>query len=121
MAAASGRGGVRGGALGWGRVEGERPGAAAAALLLLPLLLLPPQLLAGEQPAVARAAGPPVCAPARVHGLPPVQGAGLALRAVDPDEVLPGQSLLAGPVLSADEAHGPRSVGFLTRYASGPS
>src|SRR5262245_32220416 len=76
-----------------GRGRGEGP--APAALLLLPLLLLPPQLLAHAQPAVARAAGPSVRPSTGVHGVSPVQGAELALRAVDADEVSPGLALLA--------------------------
>src|SRR5829696_7081396 len=86
-------------AVGGLRAARGRARAAPSAVLLLPLLLLPPQLLAAEQPAVAGAEGPPVRAPARVSGLPRVQGAGLAVRTLDTDEVLPRPPLLARPIL----------------------
>src|SRR5581483_7924959 len=101
MAAATGPGGAGGRPVGGQRLDGlGRRRTAPAAVLLLPVLLLPGQLLAAEQPAVAGAEGRPVRPPAGVHGLPAVQGAGLAVRVVDPDEVLPREPLLARPVLS---------------------
>src|SRR5262245_26675086 len=102
MAAAARACGSGGRALGGFGFNGfRRRRTAAAALLLLPLLLLPAQLLAPEQSAMAGAEGPPIRSAARLHGLPAVQGAGLALRTVDPDEVLPRKPLLARPVLVA--------------------
>src|SRR5439155_6889563 len=80
-------------------LAGGRP--AAAALQLLSLLLFSAQLLAGSEPAVAGAAGASVRASAGLHGLPALQGAGLALRVVHADEILPRQPLLAGSVLKS--------------------
>src|SRR5437660_12712406 len=74
----------------------------AQPLLLLPLLLLPAQLLAQPGPAVAGAAGRAVHAAARLHGLPAVQRAALALRILHAAEILPRLPLLARPVLSAE-------------------
>src|SRR6185312_15864066 len=57
------------------------------------------QLLAGEQPDLAGSQGPAVHAATRVPSLSGIPGAGLALRTVEPDEILSRQPLLAGPVL----------------------
>ena len=65
------------GSNGFGR---RRP--APAALLLLPLLLLPHSYWPQNSPQWPEPKGHPYVRPAGVHGLPAVQGAGLALRAV---------------------------------------
>src|SRR6266699_3730030 len=67
-------------AVGGGR--GPRPGPAVQPRppLLLPLLLLPAQLLAHPGPALAGALRGPVHAAARLHGLPALPRAALALR-----------------------------------------
>src|SRR4051794_12613563 len=58
------------------------PELPAEPALQLPLLLLPAQLLARDEPAMARAAGRPLPAAAGVHGVPRLPRAGLALRAM---------------------------------------
>ena len=83
------------------RFDGVGPGAAASANVVLPVSVLPPQLLAGLEPAVPGSQGQPVHATAGIHGVPAVQRAGLALRNVVANEVLPWPSLLAGPVLNS--------------------
>src|SRR6266550_2586832 len=66
-------------------------------LLLLPLLLLPAQLLAPAEPALAGADRRALHAAARLHGLPRLPGAPLALRTVEADAALPRLPLLARP------------------------
>src|SRR5262245_9918454 len=94
----AGRGPVRGpvrGRVGYGLGRGP----AAAPRVLLPVRVLPPQLLADVQPAMAGAAGRPIHAAARVHGVPAIPRAELVLLPVDLPQVLSREPLLAGSVL----------------------
>src|SRR5947209_1564503 len=78
---------------------GPRRRTPAAALLLLPVLLLPPQLLADQQPGLARAARLALPAAAGLHGVPAVPGVQLALHALLLAPLLQRPALLARPVL----------------------
>src|SRR5262245_966701 len=85
---------------------------SAQSLVLLPLLLFPAQLLAADEPEVARAARIPLHAAAGLSGLPRVPRKQLALRILAAPTLLQRLPLLARPVLGRVEAQRHTSADF---------